>query len=197
MLQLFLALIDEETEKEKFESLYYRYRNLMYYIAAGILKDENLAEDAVQEAFFRVARNFHKVGDVESVRTKNFLALITRNVALTMAKAAGKEPNPADLDKETGTPEGRRGKTERPVSDAAFDAVSAAELRTKILNLPETYRNVLYLAGVYEYSLTEIASLLDLPLETVKKRMQRGRRLLREALDQDMEGNERKEVDCL
>ena len=69
MLQLFLTLIEETTEKEKFEVLYYRYRDLMHYIAMAILHDEHLAEDAVQEAFFRVARNFHKVGAVESLRT--------------------------------------------------------------------------------------------------------------------------------
>ena len=47
----------------------------MYCIAVEILRDEHLAEDAVQEAFFCVARNFRKVGKVESVQTRNFLAL--------------------------------------------------------------------------------------------------------------------------
>ena len=75
MLQLFLTLIEEETEKERFERLYYRYQDLMYCFAVEILRDEHLAEDAVQEAFFCVARNFRKVGKVESVQTRNFLAL--------------------------------------------------------------------------------------------------------------------------
>ena len=45
MLQLFLTLIEEATEKEKFEVMYYRYRDLMHYIAMEILHDEHLAED--------------------------------------------------------------------------------------------------------------------------------------------------------
>ena len=195
MLQLFLTLIEEATEKEKFEVLYYRYRDLLHYIAMEILHDEHLAEDAVQEAFFRVARNFHKVGAVESVKTRNFLALITRNAALTMAECAKKQPGAPDLSPEQQAAAEERGFLHRSVPDAAFDAVSTAELKEIILALPEHYRSVLYLAGVYEYNQPEIASLLQLPVETVKKRMQRGRLLLQQALqERENEDSRKKEV---
>ena len=194
MLQLFLSLIDEETEKEKFEKIYYRYRSLMHYVAAGILDDDHLAEDAVQEAFFRVARNFGKVGKAESVQTKNFLALITRNVALNMIEAVKKQPGPMEIDPEIQEGAEERGNLRNSVPDSAFDAVSVAELKKSILSLPERYRIVLYLAGVYEYSMLEIASLLNLPLETVKKRLQRGRLLLWKLLEKEKGESQRKEV---
>ena len=195
MLQLFLTLIEEATEKEKFEVMYYRYRDLMHYIAMEILHDEHLAEDAVQEAFFRIARNFHKVGAVESVQTRNFLALITRNAALTMAEGAKKQPGAPDISPEQQAAAEERSSLHRFVPDAAFDAVSTAELKEIILALPEHYRSVLYLAGVYEYNQPEIASLLHLPVETVKKRMQRGRLLLQQALqERENENSRKKEV---
>ena len=54
---------------------------------------------------------------------------------------------------------------------------------------------MLYLAGVYEYNQPEIASLLQLPVETVKKRMQRGRLLLQQALqERENEDSRKKEV---
>lgn len=70
MIGLFLALIDTEEDKIKFVTLYEKYRKLMFYIANDILKDTDLAEDAVQEAFFRIAKNFKKVGEISCPQTK-------------------------------------------------------------------------------------------------------------------------------
>ena len=61
MLQIYLAIIDDENDKSRFEELYERYARLMHYAAREILADDRLAEEAVQEAFFRIARNFHRV----------------------------------------------------------------------------------------------------------------------------------------
>ena len=76
MLQIYLAIIDDENDKSRFEELYERYAKLMHYVAKEILSDDRLAEEAVQEAFFRIARNFHKVGAVKNRETKNFAALM-------------------------------------------------------------------------------------------------------------------------
>lgn len=71
MIALYLALVDEE-QKDKFEQVYYKYRNLLYYVAYEILQNERDAEDAVQEAFLRVAKNIAKISDTYSNETKNF-----------------------------------------------------------------------------------------------------------------------------
>ena len=71
MMNLFLTLLDSEEEKSKFEKVYEKYRKLMHYVAKGILADDQLAEDAVQEAFFRSAKNFYKVGEIDCPQTKN------------------------------------------------------------------------------------------------------------------------------
>ena len=84
MLQLYLALIDEEWDLIRFEEAYYEYKGLLHYIAKKILQDEHRAEDAVQEAFLRIAKNFHKVGNVKTTSTKNFFILITRRVCLNL-----------------------------------------------------------------------------------------------------------------
>lgn len=63
MVALYLSLIDKQEEKNRFEELYYRYRNLMYYIAYQVLHQDRDSEDAVQEAFFRIAKNMDKVKD--------------------------------------------------------------------------------------------------------------------------------------
>lgn len=75
MLNIFLMMLDTEDEKSRFVQLYHQYRKLMHYEAKRILKDDHLAEDAVQEAFLRIAKNFHKVGEIFCPQTKNFTVI--------------------------------------------------------------------------------------------------------------------------
>ena len=57
---LLLAFSSAE-EKDAFEYIYTRYKNLMLQKAYAILHDRMLAEDAVSEAFIRIYKNsFHK-----------------------------------------------------------------------------------------------------------------------------------------
>ena len=77
MIQLYLALIDEEQDLIRFEEAYYEYKKLLHCIAKNLLHDEHRAEDAVQEAFIRIAKNFHKVGSVKTARTRNFFILFS------------------------------------------------------------------------------------------------------------------------
>ena len=187
MLQFYLALIEEETDKERFEKAYWKYRNLMFWAAQRILSDEHLAEEAVQEAFLRIARNFRKVGDIDSRQTRNFFVMITERTALSELEKEKKHrawtaEKAQDIMAED---EGTWNPVEPAIPDAAFDAYSHGQLVDAILELPEIYRQVLYLLGVYEYDMKETAALLDLSVETVKKRAQRGRRMLRESLEKE------------
>ena len=98
MMTLFLTLLDAKEEKSKFDKLYEKYRKLMHYVAKGILTDDQLAEDAVQEAFFRIAKNFYKVGEIDCPQTKNFVVIIVRNAALTIAKKEATAGSIEDID---------------------------------------------------------------------------------------------------
>ena len=48
---LYMAMIESEEDRSKFEIIFYEYRDLMYSVAKKILHDDRDAEDAVQEAF--------------------------------------------------------------------------------------------------------------------------------------------------
>lgn len=165
MLNLYLTLIDSDEDKVRFTKLYEQYRHLMFYIAQEILKDEHLSEDAVQESFLQIAKNFHKVGEILCPETRNFTVIITKNVALTMFRH---KRDHIDMDSyvESGSFE---------ISEDVFDAVSNKFLTECILKLPEIYRDSLYLYHLYGYSFHEISNLLSVPVETTKKRTQRAR----------------------
>lgn len=57
---ILLMMVDTPEEKRKFVILYENYRYLMLKVAVDILHDYQLAEDAVQEAFVRVAKHMEK-----------------------------------------------------------------------------------------------------------------------------------------
>ena len=54
---MYFTMIDSPPNQSKFEKIYLTYRNLMYRAAYSILKNEADAEDAVHNAFVKIAEN--------------------------------------------------------------------------------------------------------------------------------------------
>ena len=79
---IILMMVDTPEQKRKFAELYERYRYLMFKIAVDILHEHHLAEDALQEAFVRVAKHTECIGQLEETATKRYLITITKNAAL-------------------------------------------------------------------------------------------------------------------
>ena len=175
MLSLYLALIDTDEDKIRFTKLYEQYRHLMFYIAQEILKDEHLSKDAVQEAFLRIAKNFHKVGEILCPETRNFTVIITRNVAINMVS---RKHDAIDMDSYLD-------KVSDKLTEDVFETVSNKMLMECILKLPELYRDPLYLSHLYGYSFNEISNLLSVSVETAKKRAQRARHMLKGLLEKE------------
>ena len=177
MLQLYLALIDEEWDLIRFEEAYYEYKGLLHYIAKKILQDEHRAEDAVQEAFLRIAKNFHKVGNVKTTSTKNFFILITRRVCLNLLER--EEKFSTATEEEISLFENSYTPGSLPDSFAG-----EAELIRQILSLPESLRSVLYLQAVYGFNAKETANLLGISVGAVWKRTSRARAILKKELEE-------------
>lgn len=176
---IYLQMLDTPEERAKFETLYYAYRRTMLHIAMQILKDHQLAEDAVQEAFLRLVKNFSKIGQVNCPRTRMFTVIIVRNIALTML-AKREEENILE------SPEAMI-PIEYNLEEDVLDRIAYQEVLSAIQKLPVIYRDILYLQYVEEYKLTEISKLLGIEAETVKKRAQRGRKKLLDQLTKEHE----------
>ena len=175
MLSLYLSVLDSVEDESKFERLYHAHKRTMLYTAYHILKDYHLAEDAVHEAFIRIAKNFHKVEEIESPRTRYFSVVIARNAALTMLK---KENRIILLEDVADATEG----TSELVEETVLNQIQYERAVSAIAGLSHTYKDILFLHYIQEYRLTEIAGLLGLDLEVVKKRAQRGKKKLLEVL---------------
>ena len=190
MIYLYLQLLNTEKEKADFVLLYERYRRLMHWVAKGILHDDGLAEDAVHEAFLRVIKNFHKIREISCPETKNFMAIIVRNIAINMyekqarhakelcvveAIKSGKDEMNEDALHEM------LGGISRGFDETA-DELMKKELLGMISSLPNKDREILFLYGYLGYSMAEIASFLNITDAVAYKRLQRARHLLAEKL---------------
>ena len=159
MLGFYLALIDQPNDKEKFTEIYKTYRILMYKTAMSITHNEALANETVQDCLFKIAKI---IADFPAVRTKKAKALViimVRNKALDNLKVE-------HIDKIEPIDE------QEPVSDDIIGKILSDigynRLVQEILSLDVIYRDVLTLKLIYEYSIDEICSWLNISENTAK-----------------------------
>ena len=79
---IYLSIIEDVEDQNKFEQVYLRYKNLMFYVAHRILNDSQEAEDAVHDAFVRIAEHIDQVGEPDCPKTRGFVVIIVERVAL-------------------------------------------------------------------------------------------------------------------
>lgn len=171
MLSFYLSAIYTSEDKTKFEQLYKQYSRLMLYIANSILCDDYLAQDAVHTAFIKIISNLHKIDDVYSNRTKSFLAIIVKNVAIQMYTKQKKNKVLSFNDMEYDLSDS--GGLEKLISKLSIE-----EIVSEIRSLPEVDSEILMLRYIYELNDKEIASLLNIKKPTARKRLERARQRL-------------------
>lgn len=176
MLNIALMSADMSTdEKNKFESFYNKYKSLLYRQALGLVGNESDAEDILQNAFIKIARNIKAIGSTDSKETLSFLIVITKNTAydfmrkeskillLPLSEAEKAESYDDEIDKLVGKIQYRK----------------TVEIITEI---PSPYNEVLYLHYVKDYSVKKTARLLERKPSTVKMQLVRGKKILAERL---------------
>lgn len=164
---------------EKFEELYRLHKNVMLYTAERILRDYQYAEDAVQKALMKVLDNLHKIDEADCNKTRAFLVIITRNVAITMYNQQKKQAVPIEeieqLDRATDlTPD-----------DLVTSKESVGAIAEYIRSLDKKYADVLALKFFYSLSDTEISAIVQTSPENVRVRLHRGKRKLMAILKED------------
>ena len=84
MLALYMSFIDSEDDREKFEIIYNEYRKRMVSTAYSILHNHEDAEDAVHDAFIRIAKNMKSIDDPKSKKTLAYVITATKNNAINI-----------------------------------------------------------------------------------------------------------------
>lgn len=176
-LIFYLALIEDQAGRKKFEQLYEKYHNLMYHRAYEILNDEQIAEDAVSEALIKLAINIEKVGEAESTSAKAFTMQILEHTAIDLYRKRRKEMERyRDLEE-----------IKERLTVPEPESWSGSALAKAILELPFENRQVILLKYAQGYDNAEIAALLDFTVAKVEKLLSRGKRKLQQNLSKSAE----------
>lgn len=171
---IYLMMIDSEENKRKFVILYEKYRCLMMKVAYDVLGDNYLAEDAVHEAFIKVARNIGKIGEVNSRETKRYLITITKNATIDIYRKRSTQMKREIFVDELGEYEEPVRCLETEMDNRVLDILK---------NLPVKYRDVFLLKYSSELKNSEIAELLGISEGNVRQRLSRGKEMIQEAIN--------------
>lgn len=184
MLALYLAYLDDENDKELFANIYYSYRKQMISVAIPIVKNNDDAEDVVEDVFLRIAqKNFDVVRSIDNqTDLRNYLLKAAKNTAISKSKSKKKDNTSLDTVSEYNMAEIKE------LSDDTFievlcNKIDYDQIVAAIKNLSEKYRDVLYYHFVMELTVPQTAKALNQSLPTTKKQLVRGKKMLLSLLE--------------
>jgi RNA polymerase sigma factor (sigma-70 family) len=170
-----LATRDDHPATE-FAELAVPLLNSTYNFARWLVKNDQDAEDLVQETYLKALGSFKSFQAGTNFRA--WIFQILRNTFLNSRSTLDRRMT-VELNDEEPAPEG----SDRTSPESLLiEKMSVAAIWDAIENLPGSSREVILLCDVEEFAYREIAEILGVPIGTVMSRITRARRALRRAL---------------
>lgn len=174
-LLIYLAIIDSAENQSKFETIYYAYRDLMYYTANKILGDEKDSEDVVHDSFLKIIHILNKISIPTCPQTRALVVTITERTAIDLYRHRQRHTSVPFDEVYLGVP-----------ARSGIEAIESTDTLAKaIATLPGHYREILLLKYAQGYSVKEIADILSLSQANVKKLIQRAKKKLETLLTEE------------
>ena len=173
MLSIYLSMIDTDEEKSKFEQIYLTYKQVMFYAANSILKDEYMAEDCVHQAFLRIMNHLDKIKKMKCPKTRAFIVTIVQHLAIDIYRKR-KRQGTVSFDE-----------VSYAISDNSQEISEMSAVAKAIAKLPILLSTVIRLRYSQGYSVKEIAEILNVKEQTVYKRIQRAKAQLETILSNE------------
>lgn len=165
----------------EFERYVHQYQDRIFGFACYFLGSSEDAKDITQDVLLRL---WHHREDIDVERLLPWLMRVTRNACIdyTRRRKHTYEVTGEDMD---GWPE--------EAGDSPADDLQSAEDRRMLLaaieQVPEPYRSVVVLREIQSMKYEEISGAMDMPINTVKVYIHRGRKMLREQLAEVIEND--------
>lgn len=171
------------TDQSAFYRLIWPHAATLLRVAQVLCRNEAEAEDLVQETLLKAFRHLDQFTD--GTEARKWLIAILRNTRIDRVRSqAGKSAmslDAAEIDPPADEPvEDNTGAWHN--ADALLDVLSDQQMIDALLKLPEEIRWSMLLVDVEGLQMTEAADVMQVPAGTVKSRLFRGRRMLRELL---------------
>jgi RNA polymerase sigma-70 factor (ECF subfamily) len=171
----------DDAGKRRFELLALPHLDAAYNLARWLTRNNDDAQDVVQEAIVRAMRYF---GAFRGDNARPWLLQIVRHTSYTWMKR-NRPGEMSSLDEDDGAVHEVAAPAADDPSAVAQHGDERAQLNRALAALPFAFREVLVLRELEDRSYQEIARIADIPVGTVMSRLARARGLMRQALAPD------------
>ena len=181
--KLIKKAIDGDTRS--FEELIKSYQLYAYNISLKMMGNEEDAKDTAQDALIKVYKNLNKFkGD------SSFSTWLYRIVMNTCKDELRRRKNVISIDEKMEVEDGEislqlESTTYNPVTEYERNDIKL-KMQLAISKLPENNRAVIILRDIHGYSYEEISKIEDIAIGTIKSRINRGRKLLKDIIKNEM-----------
>lgn len=179
----------EVKKADRITVLFDRYKGSMQRIAHGILRDHQYAEDAVSEAMIKIIRNIDMVDDVESRQCANFVYTITKNTAIDNYRKRQKLNEVFVPNGDSIFVDHMKDNVDCSVFESRYGF--GEQIERYMDRLEEVEADIISLKYADGFNLMEISRILEMPEETVRKKIQRIRKKLEIMITEGGQSNER------
>jgi RNA polymerase sigma-70 factor (ECF subfamily) len=187
MARSFAHLSDEavvalvaRSDEEALAELYDRFGRVAYGLALRVLRDERLAEDAVQEGFLAAWRNADRFMPERAKASTWLLTFVHRRAVDVVRREDRRRSEPL--------PESHELSQSDSAEDDAWLRFERERVQAALRQLPDQQREALELAYYGGFTQSELAERLGQPVGTIKSRMFAGLSRLRELLGEPGNG---------
>jgi RNA polymerase sigma-70 factor (ECF subfamily) len=154
-----------------FEQVFLPHLDAAYNLARWLLRNDQDAEDAVQEAYMRAYKAFARFRGGDG---KAWFMTILRNICYTMIKKLRSHETPEPFDEEIHQPTGGL-----ETQEVFRQKANAESIHCALEKLPGEFREVIVLHDLEGLAYKEIAGVVGIPIGTVMSRLARARGRLR------------------
>lgn len=174
-----LSMLETEEQKNELNEFYEANRKRLFGYAFQKIRNREAAEDAIQETFLNIMKYPNKFFELESHKKVSYVLTVLGNVISGMLKDSSKKSfNELDENIEDDA---------LSVEDIVIGQISAGKLKEFIGELPETRRSIIILKAVHGLSYPQIADVLGISEEAVRKRISNAYKQINQFLDGEID----------